>query len=92
MFKSPPGRDSPMFSLIRWLFALLLCLVVIGLFRGWFSFSRADGDPTNEQVNVNVSVDTAKVKTDAQRAGHLAEKVARRIKERRDDSNAQTLK
>lgn len=81
-----------MFSLLRWLFALLLCLVVIGLFRGWFSYSRAGGDPANEQVNVNVSVDTAKVKIDAQKAGQLAEKVARRIKDRRDDSNAQTLK
>ncbi len=80
-----------MFSLIRWLFGLLLCLVLIGLFRGWFSFSSVGGDPTNEQVNVNVSVDTAKVKTDAQKAGQLAEKVARRIKERRDDSDVQTL-
>ncbi len=79
-----------MFSLIRWLFGLLLCLAVIGLFRGWFSYSRAGGDPTNEQVNV--SVDTAKVKTDAQKAGQLAEKVARRIKDRSDDFNAEALK
>ena len=81
-----------MFSVIRWLFGLLLCLVVIGLFRGWFSFSGAVGDPTNDQVNVNVSVDRAKVRTDAQKAGQLAEKVAQRIKDRRDESNAETLK
>ena len=79
-----------MFSLIRWLSALLLCLIVIGLFRGWFTFSRADGDPTSEQVNV--SVDTGKVKADAQKAGQLAEKVAQRIKDRRDALHSETLK
>jgi len=72
-----------MFSRIRWLLALLVCLVAIGLWRGWFSFTSPSRDPENERLNINVSVDTAKVKKDAREAKLLTEKVAREVKERR---------
>jgi len=77
-----------MFSLGRWLLFLLLCLVGIGLCRGWFSFSKSSRDPQSDQVNINVSVDTAKVKADAQKAEQFTEKVAQRIKERREKAQA----
>ncbi len=70
-----------MFSMVRWLLAVLLCLLVVGLFRGWFSFSNPGRDPDQNQINVNVSVDRDKVRTDAQQ---FTEKVAERIKENRD--------
>jgi hypothetical protein len=75
-----------MISLGRRLVALLLCLAVIGLFRGWFSFSSPSRDPQSEQVNISVSVDTAKVKADAQKAGQFTERVSQRIKERREEA------
>ena len=54
-----------MFSLIRSLFFLLLILVGIGLYRGWFSFSSPTEDPASHKVNISVSVDTNKVESDA---------------------------
>ena len=81
-----------MFSLGRWLFSLLLCLLVIGFFRGWFSFSNPSRDTDTNKVNINVSVDTNKAKADAQKAEQFTEKVAQRLKERPDTAKAQAVK
>ena len=53
-----------MFRVLRWLFVLLLIVVAIGFYRGWFSFSRTDD---KDKANVNLSVDKDKMKTDAQK-------------------------
>ena len=53
-------------SLIKLLVVLLICLVGIGIYRGWFTMStpppNADGD------KVNFSVDKGKVKADIKKA------------------------
>jgi hypothetical protein len=57
-------------SLIKLLIVLVLCLVGIGLYRGWFSFSRtaAEPKPDDNRVNVNLSVDKGKIKSDIKKA------------------------
>ena len=47
---------------------LLLCLIAIGFYRGWFSVSRSHPNPEGNKVNVNVSVDKAKMKSDVKEA------------------------
>lgn len=78
-----------MFSLIRWLFVLLLCLGGIGLYRGWFAFSDPNRDPQNNKVNINVSVDTGRLGADAEKAEKFTETVAQRIKDHREKAKAQ---
>ena len=46
-----------MFSLVKWLFVLLLCLGVIGFWRGWFSLSGPKPDVAGDKVNVNAPAD-----------------------------------
>ena len=53
-----------MFSAIRWLAFLLFCLVVIGLWRGWFSFSTPNPGPEADKINISVTVDKQKVRSD----------------------------
>ncbi len=77
-----------MFSLPRRLLALFALLVVIGLFRGWFSFSSPDRDKETNKVNLSVSVDTNKLQADAQKLKQAGQKVAQRIKERNDPTAA----
>jgi ribosomal protein S1 len=54
-------------SLLALLFLLLIVLAVVGYFRGWFFVSTAD-DLRRDEVNVNVKVDTEKVKEDVDAA------------------------
>ena len=63
-----------MFWLIKWLFILVLCLGVIGFWRGWFSLSSPKPDVAGDKVNVSVSVDRGKIKADVK-------KVKEKIKE-----------
>jgi hypothetical protein len=81
-----------MISLARWLFAVLFLLVVIGVFRGWFSFSNFKQDQQAEQVNFSVSVDTGKVKDDARRAEEFTESVAERIRNSPDTAQGQNMR
>jgi hypothetical protein len=57
-----------MFSLLRWLSLLLVCLFGIGLCLGWFSFSSPSPDTANDKVNISVSVDKGKIKSDVAKA------------------------
>ena len=63
-----------MFSLIKWLFILVIFLGVIGFWRGWFSLSNPKPDVQANKVNVSVSVDKGKIKADVK-------KVKEKIKE-----------
>jgi hypothetical protein len=67
-----------MFSLLRAAFTLLICVLVVGFFLGWFSFSRSAPDPQTNKVNINVSLDKNKVGTDLQR---LEQKVSKGIQD-----------
>ena len=55
-----------MFASFRRLFGLVLCLALIGFFRGWFSVSSVSKDAASNKVNFSVSVDTNKVEADAE--------------------------
>jgi len=65
-----------MFGLLRAAFTLLICVLIVGLYLGWFSFSQSAPDPQSNKVNVNVSVDKRKMGADLQR---LEQKVAKEI-------------
>jgi hypothetical protein len=79
-----------MWSLIRGLFVLLLCLVGIGLYRGWFTFSNPSRDTVNSKINISVSVDPGKLEADAETARKkIAEKIAQRAKQRDDQATGQ---
>jgi hypothetical protein len=67
-----------MFGLLRAAFTLLICVLVIGFFLGWFSFTRAPVDPQSNKVNINVSVDRSKMGSDLQ---HLEQKVSKGIQD-----------
>lgn len=80
-----------MLSLPRRLLTLFALLIVIGLFRGWFTFSSPDRDKESRKVNINVSVDTNKLEADAEKLKEAGEKVAQRIKERHERSTAEDV-
>jgi hypothetical protein len=66
-----------MFNLLRTVFTLLICVLVVGYFLGWFTFKRS---PTDSQT-INVSVHKEKMGGDLQR---LEQKVDSSIKELKD--------
>ena len=53
-------------SLLNLAVLVLVCLVGIGLWRGWFHFSSPSTEPGGNKVDVNVSVDKSKMKADVQ--------------------------
>ena len=55
-------------SLIRVLLVLLICLIGIGFYRGWFSLSGPNPGADANKVNVNLSVDKSKMKSDVTKA------------------------
>jgi len=55
-----------MFGMLRLAFTLLICLLAIGYYLGWFSFTKAPPDPQSDKVNINVSVDKHKMGSDLQ--------------------------
>jgi plastocyanin domain-containing protein len=67
------------------LVVLLVCLVGIGFWRGWFSVSSPKSDPEGDKVNVNVSVDKGKIKSDVRKAER---KVKKEIKELEGEAKA----
>jgi uncharacterized membrane protein YjgN (DUF898 family) len=74
--QSGKRREPIMRFLIKVLVVLLICLVGIGFYRGWFSVSSPN--PDADKVNVNVSVDKGKMKSDVKEA---EQKVKEEIKE-----------
>jgi hypothetical protein len=67
---------------LRWLLLLLLCLGGIGLYRGWFSFTKTNNDKDNEKIDISVSVDKSKIKADAKKVKEeISGKVSQEIKE-----------
>ncbi|MEI8372418.1 MAG: hypothetical protein WCJ35_06230 [Planctomycetota bacterium] len=65
-----------MFGMLRMAFTLLICILIVGFYLGWFSFSQSPSDPQSNKVNVNVSVDKNKVGSDLQK---FEQNVAKRI-------------
>jgi plastocyanin domain-containing protein len=51
-------------SRLKLLIILLICLVGIGFWRAWFSVSSPVSNTEGDKVNVNISVDKGKIKSD----------------------------
>ena len=67
-----------MFGMLRFAMTLSICVLIVGFYLGWFSFSRSLPDPKSNKVNINVSVDQNKVRSDLQKA---EQNLSRRIQE-----------
>lgn len=52
-------------NVILVLFVLVLCVVGFGFYRGWFALTSPNPDSGSHKVNINLSVDPDKMKTDA---------------------------
>jgi hypothetical protein len=68
-------KEFPMKLIFKLLIGLVICLVVIGLFRGWFSFSRTSSD--QQKAEIKVSVDKVKIREDVKKA---EKKVVEKVK------------
>ena len=53
-------------SIITVLFVLLVCVVAVGFYRGWFALSRSSPNAESNKVNVNLTVDRDKMQADAE--------------------------
>lgn len=51
----------------RVVLVLAICLVAIGFYRGWFTFSSRGVEAGSSKVDLQLTVDTDKVKDDADR-------------------------
>jgi hypothetical protein len=61
-------------SIFKLLVVLVICLVGIGLYRGWFGFSSSGADTEKEKIDI--SVNKGKVREDVQKAkSKVAEEV-----------------
>jgi hypothetical protein len=66
-------------GLLKLLVVLVICVVGIGVWQGWFSVSRSPGSDTDDsKVNLSVSVDKDKMKADVKKA---KEKIKEEVKE-----------
>jgi hypothetical protein len=73
------GHGEPMMrSLIKLVVVLVICVIGLGFYLGWFSLSKSDPKTEGDKVNVNVSLDKNKMKSDVKKA---EEKVKEEIKE-----------
>ena len=72
-----------MFGLLRLAMTLLICILAIGFYMGWFSFNQMPSDPQSNKVNINVSVDKNKVCNDLEKA---EQNLSQRIQEANNQS------
>jgi hypothetical protein len=70
--------ECDMRLLIKLFAVLVICFVVVGFCLGWFSLSKSNPEPEANKVNINVSVDKAKMKSDVKKA---REKVKEEVRE-----------
>jgi hypothetical protein len=75
--------------LIKLLVVLLIGLVGIGLYRGWFSLSHSNPEPEGNKVNVTVSVDKGKIKADVKK---VKEEIKEEVKELEGKGHAKEAK
>ena len=82
-------------KLLAVLFVLVLLVIGVGFYRGWFTVSKSDPDAGNNKVNVNLTVDGDKMQEDAEavkkKAAELTENVTGGEKNP-DDSTAEKVK
>jgi hypothetical protein len=76
-------------SYISVLFVLLLCVVAVGFYRGWFTLSSPSPDTGSNKVNVNLTVDQGKMEEDAQTVKKEAAELVGRATEKTTGSGDQ---
>ena len=67
---------------------LLICLIGIGFYRGWFRLSTQNIDPKGNKVNVNMSVDEGKMKSDVKRAKQKVKEEIRELEGKGKDNQS----
>ena len=72
------------------LLVLLLCVIAVGFYRGWFTLT-SPSDTENNKVNVNLTLDRDKVNADVdkvkEKTAELTDKVTERAKDDGDRAN-----
>jgi beta-lactamase regulating signal transducer with metallopeptidase domain len=77
--KQPVGVYRPRTHIIRTLLILIIVgLVAVGFWRNWFVFTTRKS-PESEKVDINLKVDTAKIKADTKRATELTKEEAKKL-------------
>ncbi len=63
------------------LIIIVIAVVAVGFYRGWFQLS-GNQDPKTEKVDVNLTVDTAKMKDDTKQAAQRTKKAVSDLTDR----------
>lgn len=64
--------------LIGGLVVLIACVIAIGFYMNWFTLSRPNRGGDDNKINVELTVDTDKVKADAAEAKDKAMELSRK--------------
>ena len=69
--------------LVKLLVVLVICLAAIGFYRGWFHLSSSRPGDQGQKVNMDVhmSMDKGKMKSDVQKAEGQVKKAGGQVKE-----------
>ncbi len=63
------------------LIVLVICFAAVGFYRGWFTVSSRSPDAASQKVDINLSVDPAKMKADAESVKEKAVELTGQTKE-----------
>jgi hypothetical protein len=69
-------------TFISVLVVLIICVVAVGFYRGWFTLSGPNRDADGNKVNIGLSVDPAKAKADATQAKDKASELSGQDKDK----------
>jgi hypothetical protein len=61
---------------------LMLCLVVVGFFRGWYSFSGHGREAESNKVEVKLTLDPDRVKEDADKVKEKTTELGNQAKDK----------
>jgi hypothetical protein len=76
-------------SIITVLFVLLICVVAVGFYRGWFTLSSRNLDAGSNKVNINLTVDRDKMQEDAETVTNKATELTGKVTEQATESGVQ---
>ena len=72
-----------MFSLLRLLLIVVICLIGIGLWLGWITFTKPQPEGASGKVDIRMQVDENKIKSDL---GKMERKLDQKAKQLQDRS------
>jgi hypothetical protein len=71
-----------MFSFLRFLVFVAICVVGIGVYRGWFSFSKPQPEAQGGKVDISVTFDKGKANADLKRVEEKLGQKAQQLEDR----------